>query len=65
MSFFTAIFAAVSPWIGAFVQALLPFLKEQAMTPVERGVAEKDVVIQEEVSDAIDQYDGDHHASAD
>jgi hypothetical protein len=65
MAFLTAIFAALSPWVGAFVQALLPFLKEQAETPVERTVAEEDPAIQQEVNDAIDEYDRDHHASAD
>ena len=65
MSFLTAILAALSPWVGAFVQALLPFLKQEATTPVERTVAEQDPAIQEEVTDAIDQYDRDHHASTD
>ena len=63
MSFLTAIVGALSPWIQAFAQALLPFLKQQATTPVERTVAEKDVAIEEEVGDAIDQYDRDHHGS--
>jgi len=65
MSLLTAIFAALTPWIGAFFQALLPFLKQQAAAPVERTVAEKDPVIEQEVNDAIDQYDSDHHAPAD
>ena len=63
MSFLTAIFAALAPWFQAFIQALLPFLKQQAATPVERAVAEMDPVIEQEVNDAIDQYDSDHHSS--
>jgi hypothetical protein len=65
MTFLTAIFAAITPWMQAFFQALLPFLKQQAATPVERTVAEKDPGIEQEVNDAIDQYDSDHHAPSD
>ena len=65
MSILSSILAALTPWIQAFFQALLPFLKQQATTPVERTVAEKDPVIQQEVSDAIDQYDRDHLAPSD
>jgi hypothetical protein len=65
MPLITAIFAAITPWIQAFFEALLPFLKQQATTPVERTVAENEPAIQEEVADAIDQYDRDHHAPAD
>lgn len=65
MSLLTTILAVLTPWIQAFFQALLPFLKQQATTPVERTVAEDDPVIEQEVNDAIDQYDSDHHAPAD
>jgi hypothetical protein len=65
MSFLTTILAALTPWIQAFFQALLPFLKQQAATPVERTVAEDDPAIEQEVNDAINQYDSDHHAPAD
>ena len=65
MSLLSSILAALTPWIQAFFQALLPFLKQQATTPVERTVAEQDPIIQQEVSDAIDQYDRDHHAPSD
>ena len=65
MSVLTAILSALTPWLQAFFQALLPFLKQQATTPVERTVAEKDPAIEKEVSDAIDQYDSDHHAPTD
>ena len=65
MSILTAILSALAPWAQAFFQALLPFLKQQAQTPVERTVAEKDPAIEEEVNDAIIQYDRDDHASAD
>jgi hypothetical protein len=51
--------------LTALFQALLPFLKQQAMTPTERAAAEQDPSVQGEVNDAIEQYDRDHHASAD
>ncbi len=65
MSFLTAIFAALTPLAKAFFEALLPFLKQQASTPVERSAAEDDPAIEQEVNDAIDQFDHDHHAPAD
>ena len=65
MSLLSSILAALTPWLQAFFQALLPFLKQQAETPIERTVAEKDPTIEKEVSDAIDQYDRDRHAPAD
>ena len=65
MSVITAILAALAPWVQALFKALLPFMKQQATTPVERTVAEKDPAIEQEVNDAIDQYDSDHHAPTD
>jgi hypothetical protein len=58
MNFLTAILAAL-------FEALLPFLKQQASAPVERTVAQDDPAIEQEVTDAIDQYDSDHHAPSD
>jgi hypothetical protein len=65
MSVLTAILAALTPWAQAFFQAILPFLKQQATTPVQRTTAEDDPAIEQEVNDAIDQYDRDHRAPAD
>ncbi len=59
MTLLTAIFAALTPWAQAFFQALLPFLKTQAQTPVQRSSAEQDPKIEQEVQDAIDSYDHD------
>jgi hypothetical protein len=64
MNFLTSILAALTPWVQAFFEALLPFLKQQATTPVERTVAEKDPAIEKEVNDAITQFDNDHHHSS-
>ena len=60
MTFLTAIFAALTPWVQAFFQALLPFLKTEAQTPVERTTAEQDPAVQQEVQNAIDAYDHEH-----
>ncbi|MBV8782290.1 MAG: hypothetical protein JO353_12915 [Phycisphaerae bacterium] len=57
MTWITAIVAALTPWVQAFFEALLPFLKTSAQTPVQRDTAEQDPAIQQEVQDAIDAYD--------
>jgi hypothetical protein len=62
MSFLLSILTAIAQ---SFFAALLPFLRQQAITPVERDVAEDDPKIEQEVNDAISQYDTTPRSSAD
>ncbi len=64
MTWITTIVAALTPWVQAFFQALLPMLKASAETPVQRTTAEQDVAAQQEVQNAIDAYDHEHGRAA-